>query len=95
MKHVQVFFPNGTTWDIPADVIARHRAEYYDEHDPDASFEEEFEYAINDEYELVDWASNNMNWEDVEEHATQVAQLPTFFEYDKYWTNADKEIVEY
>nr|WP_202877290.1 hypothetical protein [Brevibacillus laterosporus] len=37
--------------------------------DADTDFDEEYEYTLSNEEELIDWAANNMNWEDVEKFA--------------------------
>lgn len=57
----------GWTYSLPAKVVASHRAKYYSDTDEDTSFEEEFDFAINDKYTLLDWMQNNMDYEDIGE----------------------------
>lgn len=64
MKNLEVSY-QGHVWHVPAEYIAKHRAKYYGDNDPDTTFEEEFEYTMGDNYEIKDWFLNNMNWSDV------------------------------
>jgi len=92
MKYLLVTMSDGTVWKIPASVIADVRAKYYAKNDPDATYQEEFDYAMRDTYEITDWAANQMNWKDVEEHATihRVSKVDNHRE----WLNAKKEVVD-
>jgi hypothetical protein len=97
----RVIFANGDMWDIPVEIIARNRAEYYASTDPDfkddinKSLEEDtiplFE---SDYYEIKDWAQNNMNWKDVKHRALFVGRVDSMFAYEEMWTNPEEvEIV--
>ena len=68
MKYLTVT-ENGFKYAVPAEVIAKNRANWYKD---DTSFEEEFEYTMNNNFEISEWFSNNMNWEDVEAFATLI-----------------------
>lgn len=68
MKRVRVKY-NGYTWSFPAHLIAKDRAQYYAEHDEETTYSEEFDFTINDDYQLKDWFVNNMNWSDVSKYA--------------------------
>lgn len=82
-KKLIVTMSDKTRWAIPADLIARHRARYYAERDSKRDdvdyymeiFHAEVEIALNDEYELLDWASNSMDWKDVARFARFVRQI--------------------
>ncbi len=100
VKYLRVTMPDGSQWDIEAKVIADNRAQYYadqeDPEDPAAQHEvykEEFEYAMGDDSELLDWAPNNMDWADVE-HVAVRHHPPDEDTYGDAWCNAPKEIVE-
>lgn len=94
--------PDGSKWDVPAQIIAENRARYYACLDADevpspgsqdeSTYDNELDYALKSNSELRDWASNNMNWSDVEKHAVRFngADAPDFQEG---WVNGDKEIV--
>ena len=69
---------NGEVWAIPAQIIVDNRDEYYkDEKEDTVKFIRNKEL---DEYEIEDWAKNNMNWADVKEYAEKVesGQFPDF-----------------
>lgn len=99
-KYLRITMPDGSKWDVPAQVIANHRATYYadkEKHDSTArtdAYREEFNFTMEDAYELKDWAANNMNWNYVEPHARKVADTPAGVDYQKGWVNGEKEIIE-
>ena len=92
--------PDGSKWDVPAEPIAEERARYYAEKDTGKTSGEEFEKAFNelvkdaleDTFEIIDWASNNMNWSDVEDVAENVSVMDVDFQ--EGWVNGEKEVVE-
>jgi hypothetical protein len=94
-KYLRVNMPDGSKWDVPVSAIANHRAEHYkNEFDGDLqrSLDEDttplFEF---DHYEIEDWASNNMNWSDVERVATLA--VTGEIDYEKGWVNGGKEVI--
>lgn len=79
--------PDGSRWDVPAEIIARNKADYYH------AVKTEFDDTMRDHDDLMDWAANNMNWEDVAPMAIKVIeQEPVNFQQG--WVNGEKEIVE-
>jgi len=95
-----VTFDDGTTWAIPAKIIAAERAKYFAERDVavgDAdnfhdAYLKEYEYSLGDDGELLDYCANSMNWEDVKDHAVKVSDPEPSRDYEKEWGNAHKEI---
>ena len=84
---VLVFTPSdGSIWHIPADVIAKHRANYYSKGDPEV-YIREFESGLSANYALIDWAQNNMDWSDVQPFAKQIN--PPSPDYQDDWVNGD------
>lgn len=74
-KHLYVDMPDGNRYKIPVEMIARHRAEHYANKDYDGDIAESLRddtipLFLDDDYEIEDWAVNNMNWDDVKAHAT-------------------------
>lgn len=78
-------------------VIAKNRAENYKDEfggDLERSLKEDtlplFEES---DFEITDWACNNMDWSDVEEFAVQalVEVIPN--NYQEGWMNGDKEFI--
>ena len=81
-KYLRVTMPDGSRWDIPVMVIVKHRAKYFGEKDPE----------MRGEYEIMDYATNNMNWGDVVLHAQEVIKPEP--DYQEGWINGNKEIIE-
>ena len=81
MKKFKITNSQGVVAEFPAHLVANSRAHYYasvdfnQEADPDGwkgGFQHEFDYTLSDDDELLDWAANNMNWEDVADEAVIV-----------------------
>jgi hypothetical protein len=103
-KYLRVTMTDQTQWDIPAEYIAKLRATYYaknaavkegaDYTTYIAVYDEEFAHTMDSDDELIDWASNNMNWSDVCIYAQRVITIPPKQpDYQDGWVNGDKEIV--
>ena len=91
-----VTMDDGSRWAVPIRTIAINRAKHYSheyEDDVVRSLEEDtlpmFEH---DFYEVHDWASNNMNWSDVEQSAKRVESADSADFHDG-WMNGVWEIV--
>lgn len=72
--------PDGSKWGVPVEVIARNRAAYY-AHEFDGDVERSLKEDTlplfeSDDYDVEDWASNNMNWSDVAQHAKKIQEAP-------------------
>lgn len=96
-KKLVVEFSNGEVYEIPVDVIAKNRAEYYYKSTNEfSSIEESLQNdtipLFEDDYEITDWASNNMNWSDVSEYAVKVKTKS--ISYDEEWCNSIKNILD-
>jgi hypothetical protein len=67
-KVINVTFPNGDKFIIPADVVARHRTNYYsilEKFSPDSDEWNDVYTASLDVSTLTDWVQNRMDWGDV------------------------------
>lgn len=84
-QYIRIEFDNGAVWGIPLREIAHHRAEYYATKDPDTTYQEEFDYVMNDEYEGIDWFKSNMFWSEVSAEELQGPRefLPNEHLYDE------------
>lgn len=96
MKYLYVTFSDGNTFRIPIGVIAKSRAWYYacnvDGFEEDSKeYLDELKFSLEDTGELISWACNNMNWEDVEEYKELVKSENRHI-YTKEWSNASKVI---
>lgn len=89
---MRVEMPDGSQWDVPLQVIADSRDEYYrDEAEDTIGF---IRAGQLETYDLKDWAANNMNWDEVREYAIPLPasenQKPN---YQEGWVNGKKEII--
>lgn len=102
-KMIRVTMGDGSKWDVPMEVVSRSYATYWAnrDHPPatsprhkwDDAFARFFEYAMADEHSGLDWAVNNMDWNDVARHAVRVnPSRPE--DYQEGWVNGEKEVVE-
>lgn len=66
-KYMQVE-SHGYVWRVDAEKIADNRARYYADLDSDTIYEDEFQYTMEDDYELSDWFLNNMDYHDLKDH---------------------------
>lgn len=91
-KYMTVEMPDKSVWRVPVAVIASNRAEAYKHEFNDDSFRSLIENTIplfkDDEYEIKDWAQNNMNWSDVLKHAEMVSFGNV--DYQDGWVNGEK-----
>lgn len=96
---IHIKFSNGDVFEVDAHIVADDRAKYYAKLDVDRgdktnytqAYQEELQHGLSDDYELTDWMSNNMNWEDIEPYATRLPRKDNFG-YSAAFTNADKEV---
>lgn len=85
MSTLRVTMPDGSIWSIPTAVINEDRNGYYRTREADYEDEEA------EEYDLIDWARNNMNWSDVAESASMIEE-PAPCDFDEGWANGDMEV---
>ncbi len=93
---LHITMSDGSVWSVPVYEIAYHRAEYYaKEFDGDvirSLNEDTIPLFEGDEFEIRDWAQNNMDWKDVE--ATLVSPAPKS-DYQDGWVNSDDKVIIY
>lgn len=63
---------SGYVWSVPLSEVAKHRADFYSSGDSDTTFDEEFKFVMEDEYEGLDWFLNNMDFADVKDVAVLI-----------------------
>ncbi len=97
MKYLTLQMDDGSIYGIPVDVIARHRAaNYADEFGGDIErslAEDSLPLFEDDDYNVIDWAANNMDWSDVKDHAVQL-QGPQPIDFDRAWIHTPKRVEE-
>jgi len=64
LKKIKLTSDCGTmAWTVDLHEVAHDRACYYSKKDSDnATYEDEYEFTCEDDYEAVDWLQNNMDW---------------------------------
>ena len=92
-----VEMPDGTWWGVSVEIIARDRAAHYaHEYGGDverALQEDTWPLFLSDHYEIHDWAANNMNWQDVKDHAILVVNhIPPETDYQDGWCNGEYRV---
>jgi hypothetical protein len=92
-KLMTVEMPDGSKWGVPVEMIARNRATHYASefnNDVERSLAEDtlplFE---SDEYEIADWAVNQMNWRDFDGHQVKVSEAPAP-DFQEAWMSGNK-----
>ncbi|ULJ60819.1 hypothetical protein [Wielerella bovis] len=86
-QYLFIQMPDGSIWRVPTYIIADHRNAYYDNKGKDPKETRiETEELFADDFELHDWASNNMNWAHVKKYAQQVLS-PSNVDFEEGWAN--------
>lgn len=96
-KSLIVTMPNGVDYAVPVEFIARNRAEHYaNEYSGDISAslkEDTIPLFESDEFEIRDWASNNLNWSDVKGHAVMLVKKTSEHDFQEGWINGEWKVM--
>ncbi len=92
-----VDMPDGITYALPVEVIARHRAAHYADKHYDGSVIESLRkdtvpLFLDCDGEIIDWAQNNMNWSDVKDKAHMLKKKAPDGDFEDAWVNGDHTI---
>lgn len=92
-KYMTIKMSDGSKWAVPVDMIAYHRAKHY-AHEYGGNIERSLaEDTVplfeSDDYEIEDWAVNNLNWSDFKGYQVRIdeSQEPDF---EDEWINGEK-----
>ena len=102
-KMIRVMMGDGSKWDVPLHIAAESCAMHWTNkaYPPalstrskwDEAYGREYEFAMSQADITMDWAVNNMDWNDVAKHAVRVnPSRPA--DYQQGWVNGEKEVVE-
>ena len=87
-----ITMPDGD-WAVPVSIIANDRAEYYaPDYGDDVArslAEDTGPLFASDDEAIREWASNDMNWSDVEPHAREVSWTSSSLDREHFWVNGD------
>lgn len=100
-KYLRVQMSDGTMFDIPAEVIAEHRAGYFENNSAEKLtyhsssvkprlYSAERDYALNNDEILICWAESKMGWKDIEPYARMVSKG---INYEAEWPKAKKQVI--
>lgn len=88
-RYYAITMENGDVYGVPAEIIARHYAGYYQEYGE--SFEDNYDAMMHwfdtNDYEFADWAKNNMDWDDVKDHAVLLEKSEKEIDFQEGWIN--------
>lgn len=96
MGTYRLSMPNGEVWKVPIRIIAMHRARAYSD-----EYEGSVERSLHEntlrlfsaqDFEIEDWAKNNMDWSDVETHAIREVEADREKERVDGWNDGEVEI---
>ena len=95
-KNYVVTMEDGSKWAVPVRFIAEHRAKYFAEKDgvsiAESLNEDTAPLFDSDDYEIHDWAANNLNFSDVKDVAKMISSPDV--DYENGWANGEYEIQE-
>lgn len=88
-----VTMDNGDTYGVPAELIADNFAKYYARvgEDYQENYDAMMYWLKTDDYEFADWAKNNMDWEDVKDHAVLLKSEEVTVDFQEGWVNGKYE----
>ncbi|AMN31156.1 hypothetical protein [Clostridium perfringens] len=89
-KYIIIEMSDNSVWEIPASIIAENRAKYYET--KDENYNDIFQETLDDEELLIDWAENNLSWQEVFPHSKCIKQPQV--DYSDDWHNGEKNIEE-
>lgn len=94
-KYLLVEMPDLSVWRVPVQVIADSMTDCYVEQcgeDREKAKAETEQLFTENEYEIEDWAANNMDWDEVKAHAVQVKAGEV--DYQEGWINGNKCVTD-
>ena len=94
MKIIEITFEDGRVYGVPLSFVAEHRAKYYAKIDEDTTYQEEYDYVMDDDYEGIDWIQNNMDWSDFAVKTFLIHRPEESEDYEELFRNAACDIVE-
>ena len=97
--YLTVEMPDLNLYAIPLKVIADNRAKYFAQWDEitydESLYDDTIPLFMAETYEIEDWASNNMDWDDVKEYAIKIeTKAKHEYDFQDGWMNGNKEILK-
>ncbi len=107
-KYLQITFSDNKTYLIPAYIIVKPKAQYWTEKDLERErkskhypndidiqkmYDDNFNAIMDDDYEIKEWASNSMKWEDMKDFAIEI-ENSYIIDYDRDFINTEMKVIE-
>lgn len=87
--------PDGSVWAVPVSIIAENRATHYAyEYGGDVKLslsDDTIPLFESDDYEIEDWAVNNMNWSDFDGHQEKISDSK--IDFQEGWAEGEKGFI--
>lgn len=97
MKSIIITFDNGEIYEVPVEIVAKSRTNYYAEIDGfeegSEDYKREYDYSISDSYELKDWITSNMNWSDLSHVAKRIDSENKKYDYENQFIKAHIQVI--
>lgn len=96
---IKIDMPDGFTYGVPVERIARHRAERY----ADKEYGGDIGQSLREDTlplfdahkdEIVDWAINNLNWSDVSQYAVVLDKKLQKVDMEGAWVNGEHTLID-
>lgn len=94
-QYLIIDMPDGN-WAIPLQIIAENRAKHYMQVNKtsfDDAYQESLALFAEDNYEPIEWASDNMDWSDVASNAIKLNNKTV--NYQDEWLSCKKRLVTF
>jgi len=97
-KYYVITMSDGSEWGVPAEIIAKDKADYREGKKP-GCYQEEFDAMMRwfdeDDFEFADWARNYMSWDDISDYAVCLKDAPVVVEFRDGWINGEYKYATY
>jgi hypothetical protein len=90
-KVIIVTMPDSSQWEVPCNVIAEDRADYYSDV-RELNYDSVYDQTIENNELLISWAENEVNWHNVRQYAKMIKE-PNI-DYEEGWESGYKIIKE-
>ena len=100
MNKIILIHTNVGVYKVPAQAVAENRANYYAESDRFENwsklYQEEIDYCLKNNYEIIDWMIWNSDWSDWIDNTEKVSEMSNVAPFDdEFWGDSSNfKIIE-
>ena len=91
-KYYVITMSDGSEWGVPAETIARNRADYYEDIEPGCwqyEYDEMMVWFDTANRRFAEWAQTCMDWDDVKEYAVCLKEMNPVVDFQDGWFNGE------